>query len=345
MKTLRLLTFAALTTTLSAQVVVTEVHPGAGWIEIQNRNDTTAALGGWTVYCTTATAGQPNNYWWAFPSATSLEAGAFLRVHWFAPYQAPTATDVYTGNNAINFLFGLGGEALRENIGSVALLSSQDGAMMGTPAIYQDWITWGEGNRPREEYAVQNNRWIDGHFVASPGATSSIALGADPAAEPSLVADFFIDSTPSPLAPNQDGAVVAHYGHGCAVGFMNEPSLNTLGIPAIGNGDFGIRANGTNGLSGQVVVFLFGFAQTDGIVLPLPNLTCPIWVDGGIVPLMSVVMPAQNGLPYTDLPLSLSEMTSESIGWTVYVQALVGVMPFTSFDHAASGGLAVTFGG
>lgn len=327
-----------------AQVVITEIEPRAGWIEIQNRGLGVADLSSWSVHCTTPSSALPGEYWWAFPVGTTLPSGAFLRVHWFATWQLPTATELWTGTNNRNFLFGLGGEPLNGSEGSVALLATQRPESMAEPTYFQDWVTWGVAGRMRETYAIQAGLWLPGEALPRVPAGTSLALGSDPTPEPTPPTEFFLDATPSPNQINQSGAAVRHYGYDCAVGAVNAPSLEVRGIPAVGNPDFGLRVHNTNAVLGQSVLFVFGFTETSGIVLPLPSFTCPIWVDGGLGPLLTVVLPATPGQPFTDLPLPLSTMDPGAAGISIYVQALLGRLPFTPLDHAASGGVAITFG-
>ncbi|MCA8944028.1 MAG: hypothetical protein KDB80_15800 [Planctomycetes bacterium] len=328
---------------LTAQVVITEVHPGEGWIEIQNRGATTRSLEEWSVYCATNTPGEVHTYWWQFPTGTELSPQSFLRVHWFQDGESSDPRELFTGSGFHDFLFSLGGEALQVDAGAVGLIRSFRGAEVGVPSFHEDWIAWGDSDLPRHEYAESAGLWTPGSFVPFASATASIALATDPTEEPTPVADFFVDSTPSPLAANQGGGAVRSYGHGCAVGALNAPELATVGIPAVGNGEFRIRAVGTYGAQGQTIVFALGFREGTGAILPLPSLACPLWVDGPT--LLTFAVPATFGATSTDLPFSLAPFGAGAAGVTLYVQAFAGVLPFTPYDHAASGGLAITLGG
>lgn len=328
---------------LDAQVVITEVHPDESWIELHNRGATTVDLSDWAVYCATDTPARVQTYWWGFAPDTEIAPDAFLRVNWFHPAQAATATDVYTGDGFHDFLFLLGGESLQRTAGAVALLSSSDGDEMGNPLIYRDWVAWGAAGLARSVFAEDAGLWTPGTFVAAPPAGSSIALASEPTAEPTPVSDFFHDATPSPLARNNAGAVVRHYGHACAVGAMNAPSLEAVGVPSVGNDEFTIRAHGTYGAHGQTIVFLLGLQEGDGGIIPIPELACPLWVSGPVM--LTYVRPATFGSFYTDLPFSLAGFGQGAAGLTLYMQAFGAVLPFTEFDYTSSGGIAITLGG
>ena len=61
--------------------------------DAQGRGTAAQALGTWSLHHATRTVGQPQNYWWGFPSWATLDAGGFLRVHWYqvSPTKAQVA--------------------------------------------------------------------------------------------------------------------------------------------------------------------------------------------------------------------------------------------------------------
>lgn len=70
--------------------------------------------------------GMPNNYWWPFPTGTTLTPGALLRDHWFTAEPAvPVDGYRYTGTSPYGFSFGLGGQALAGTEGPMALFATR----------------------------------------------------------------------------------------------------------------------------------------------------------------------------------------------------------------------------
>lgn len=342
---LNLVAAILLSTPTTAQVVITEVLPSEGWIELHNRGTTAQPLGSWSLYVTAPTTVLPGNYWWPFPATASIGPGEFAVVHWNSSFRTPAAGEFWTGTSHGRFLFGLGSQSLSTLSGSIALLSTQRGDFVSDPRHQVDYMAWGRGGQERENIAILAGLWNPGTFVTPPINTSaSIALGTNPTIEPTPATDYYLDSTPSPMRGNQAGASVEHYGHDCAVGATNAPTLEVRGVPAIGNPDFVLRSYGTDAVIGQTLVLILGFGRGHGATLPLPQFTCPLWVDPTQLT-FTVLIPAARGQAYTDLPLSLEHVDPGLTGVTLHVQAALGVLPFSAFDHASSGGVAITLGG
>jgi hypothetical protein len=336
----------------SAQVVISEINftPQSGtddrWIELVNLGANRADLTNWALFYATKTPGMPGNYWWAFPAGTSLPSGGFLRVHWFEPIKSPNptpATDIYTGTTLFHFLFGYGGEPLQRSGGALGLLSSTSNASMNDPAIYEDWVGWGSSGFRREGLAIANNRWLLNDFVRAPTGSESIALDYAQQAEPTPSSAFFLDSTPTPNGPNASGTLVRPYGTACAVGAINAPTMELLSPPVSGNAFFAVRVRGTNGTTrNELVTLAFAVGSQQGIVLPTPFFTCPIWLELQFNIFYSLPA-AGGGQTFTDFPLPLTNVPPTPS--SIFVQALVLLSPPSTTDHAGSAGLEVKVGG
>src|SRR5206468_949258 len=130
------------------------------WIEVHNRGSAVADLSLWSLYLATATPGRPQNYWWPFPAGTTLPPDSYLRVHWYQPVPAATApNELWTGNTVYDFLFGLGGETLPSSAAALALLQSQQNALMNSASVFVDFVEYGAPSLPREALAVQAQLW------------------------------------------------------------------------------------------------------------------------------------------------------------------------------------------
>ena len=165
-----------LDTALVAQdVVLSEVRADAAerWVEILNRGTSAAELSTWSLYYATDTTGMPQNYWWAFPSGTTLAPDSYIRVFWFQ--NAPSVVlpgEYYTGTSPYGYLFSLGGEALHGDAGAFALITSQQGSQMATASHFVDWVSWGQDGFVRENLAVQNGTWSSGRLSSRVGRRS-----------------------------------------------------------------------------------------------------------------------------------------------------------------------------
>lgn len=267
--------------TARAQVVLSEIdfatRVGVGpWIEITNRGSAPVDLSAWSIYLATKTATAPQNYWWGFPRGTSLAAGAFLRVHWMAPKQTATTTDIYTGNRVSDFLFGLWSEPLSSTSGALALMSTQSSSLVNDSNYIVDWVSWGDTGFRRENLAIKKGRWT----------ANSQAPGASSATPPSLAYDYsqltgrssgqlwFRDSTPTPLRENLGGARADRYGTPCQGQLTRAVDLVAIGMPALGNRGFKLMLDRPC-LTGEAPFGMFN-VRGDGT---LKLLGCTYWLD------------------------------------------------------------------
>lgn len=353
---------AALDVSLAAQgsqgpaVLLHEVFadPHAVWIELHNRSEHAVDLSAWSLHLATRTANQPQTYWWAFPPNTSIAGGGFLRVFWFQPAPpAPGPLDLFTGATPYHFLFGLGGEPLDPRRGALALLRSQQSSAMNSPQIIEDWVSWGEGGFPREQLAEQAQRWRTGQFAAAIPAGHSLARHTALAGTATPHAQqWFLDATPTPLAPNLSGGTVQSYGQPCAAlghHLLGAPELQATSVPVLGNPTFGLRITNTTGLLGETVLVAFtaGAApQHQRSWLPefVTGSSCRELVDTGAV-LGGIWLRATTWR--TELQLPLGGLSPALAGLELHAQALV-------FDHwpfvwppyqGATNALAITIGG
>jgi hypothetical protein len=325
--------------TAPAQVVISEVNltPQSGsddrWIELRNVGPNKVDLDTWTIYLATKTPARANNYWFGFPRGTSVAAGAFLRVHWFAPVQASTATDIWTGDTVFHFLFGYGAEPLDPKSGALALLSSQQNIDMNDPRFYRDWVSWGEGAQKRESIAAQAGQWVLNSFVPAPEQKDSIAWISFRDASPTPVAAWFRDRSPTPLADNHPAAALGEYGSNCGEGSVPAPALVASSVATPGNQDFGFRIDGTT--AGQITVLMLAAKAGNGSI-SIGN--CKIWIE--IVP-TPLILNVPSSTPSTSIPLPMP--VSGLTGFDVYAQAAV-LKPASFFDYGFTQGVRVTVG-
>jgi hypothetical protein len=326
-------TTAALAATAARgqQVLVNEVHCAAGdaWIELHNRTTYAVDLSSWSLHHATKTPGMPQNYWWPFPSGTTLPAGGFLRVHWNqdAP-PSPAANDLYTGTSVYGFLFGLGAEPLSGVRGAVGLYRTQANSLMNTASVVEDWVSYGEHGFTRETYAVQAGRWTAGR--AAPSIPPTTSLARDPGAVATAAThdlQWFVDNTPTPLGPNVTGASVTSYGDACALPghhLIGMPQLRANGLPLVGNATFGLVLDHTTGIFGEFV--LVGFSAgprvpgTPSVLPPFAGVGCQEAIDVTQF-VASWLLPAQ--IIGTHVPLPLSGLPASAAGTELHVQALV----------------------
>ena len=120
---------AVLSTTTSGQVVVNEVlynpngaDSGNEIVEIANVGAAAQVLTGWSV-CVNFSAPFSRAYW-NFPNGTTIQAGAFLKVHWLAN-GSNTATDLFTGTSPLNFTCFQPAQFLDNTTGSISIYRSQ----------------------------------------------------------------------------------------------------------------------------------------------------------------------------------------------------------------------------
>lgn len=344
---------ACLAAPVPAQVIINEVFftrqtfADDEWIELRNTGVNTVDLSTWSVYVATDTFGLAKNYWFGFPGNTQITPGGILRVHWMAPVQPSTATDVYTGNTVFHFLFGFGAEELGNAANAaIALLNSQSNQLMNSSVVFQDWITWGDGwteqSRPaREDLAIQAGLWnaataVDDSSISAPTAdTQSLALDYNKNAEPTASTAFFHDASPTPPTsgtqlsghnhefaefsviddPNNPGTPLAP----CVTGFGTAANVSTMSVSASGNVDFGLRID--NLVPGQLAALLIGVSSTtipwvfgpSCSINVMPIATCPFNISG----------------PSMDFPISLEIVPPG----TIYVQTItLGTIDDIGFD-------------
>ena len=277
---------------LSAQqVAISEIEfesrNGLGqWIELVNKGSSSVDLGTWSLYHATQTPNKPQNYWWGFPRGTILAPGKFLRIHWGAALKASTATDIYTGNSVLHFLFGLGFEALDPNRGALAIMTTQDSTKVDQASLYHDWVSWGTTGFKRESIAIQAGRWT--FNSSAPAATGSprptLAYDYTSLGRRHSGGEWFRDTTPTPLADNIGGAKVEHYGTACR-GLLSKiyVQLND-GLPIHGNRDFNVLLDKSLGRN----EFALGIIGVRGIG-NFKLLGCTYWLDPTIPGIMLLV--------------------------------------------------------
>jgi len=350
-----LLLATAATAQTTRDVVLSEVRADGSdrWIELYNRGAASVDLSTWSLYQATDTANAPQNYWYGFPAGTSLAAGDFLLVHWLQPWRTPQAHELWTGDSAGYFLFGLGAEPLRGTTGALALLRSQQNGGMSTASVVDDWVSWGAGNFRREDLAQQAGLWQLGHFA--PAFTAGQSLARDTAHIGQFAApefEWFRDDTPSPLAPNVTGAAVSVIGSPCLVfgnHLLGPPVLGTSSVPALGNAAFGLQVSNTTGLLFETCFVVFaGAAAPPGLppVLPPPAVgpRCPELID--YRDLIGALL-LRTTISSTSVPLSLAGLSPALAGLQLYVQALVLDLYPGAFPpfQATTNALEVTIGG
>ena len=313
------------------QVVISEIRADGAerWVEINNRGTNSVSLGTWSLHYATRTVGYPQNYWWGFPSWATLEAGGFLRVHWFQNSPGTTVPgELYTGTSPYGFLFGLGGETLRADGAAFAIVHSQLNGEMNTATMYDDWVSWGTHGFTREALAVQNGRWTSNcHLPAIPAGQS---LARNPAAIGNVAThdlQWFVDPTPTPMGENVSGVVVASYGQGCAVPghhLLGVPTLRATSLPMVGNPMFGYSVDCTTGIYGECMLFVFSAAAApSGLpsLLPaFPGASCAEAIDTNSVLAVSLL---HTQAMQTDLPLSLANVSPALSGMAVHAQAML----------------------
>ena len=346
-------TFALSWSPLAAQeVLLSEVRADADgrWVELHNRSGVTIDLSSWSLHYATHTTGMPKNYWWAFPLGTTLAPDGYLRVHWFQAQPANAQPgDLWTGNTVWDFLFGLGGEQLRADAGAFGLFRTQLDSMMATPAMVEDWVGWGGSGYQREWMAIANGRWSAGQAVASVTTGSSIArnVAALAAGTPPEL-QWFADASPTPLAPNLDGASVTAYGAGCAPNghhLLGVPVLRAAGLPLRGNAQFALQLDRTTGIFGEYVFVVWGRgAAPAGQPAFLPSVpggcaeSIDPWrtFDGWLLP--AQVMTTTVALPLQNMPVEL-------VGSELHAQALVfDFVVGTPAYQGLSNALQIVFG-
>jgi hypothetical protein len=315
----------------SQDVLVSEVRADDGnrWIELHNRGASAANLSTWSLHYASKTPGQARNYWWPFPVGTVIAPDGYLRVHWFqAGTNVPGAPELWTGTSPYAFLFGLGGETLHGARGAVGLFATQSNSAMSTPAVVVDWVSWGEHDFQREPLAVANGVWATGRHAPAIAPTTSLAR--DPTtvgtvAFPDLA--WFVDNTPTPLAPNVGGAVAAPHGETCTLPghhLLGQPTLQANALPQLGNPTFALTVANTTGVPGEFALLAFAAAAvqpgTPSILPTVSGVTCQHALDLGQL-ITTWIAPTQ--LLGTTMPLSLAGLSPALFGAELHAQALV----------------------
>ena len=312
-------------------VILSEVRADTSqrWVEIHNRGAFVANLSTWSLYYATATPGQPQRYWWPFPTGTTLAPGGYLRVFWFQNQTTTPAPDEhYTGTSPYGFLFGLGGEQLHGHSGAFALLDTQQSSQVGSPTRYVDWVSWGQNGFMREPLAVQNGVWTAGvNAPAIPPGHSLARHVAVIGAVPTHEQQWFLDSSPTPMANNISGMVVTNYGQGCTANghhLLGMPQLQTASLPLLGNAQFGYTVQNTTGFFGESMLLVFSAgaapaSQTS--MLPfLPGPSCQESIHTGQI-IGGMILPTN--VMETHVPLSLAGLPRSMSGIELHCQAMV----------------------
>lgn len=313
-------------------VVMTEIRADGAdrWVELQNRGSVAADLGGWTLYYATATAGQPQTYFFGFQSGTQIDAGAHLLVHWCQPRPSvQPANEVWTGDSPYNFLFSLGAEPLLGTGGALALIRSQSNQEMSVPAMFEDWVSWGRSGLSRENLAVQAGLWQTNTFADALTAGCSlsrnetlIGTAATPAGE------WFVDPTPTPLQTNVPGVLLSSLGAACTtVGnhLFGLPTLTPISSPVIGNREFGLSLANTSGILFETVLLAYAARPAPaGMPQLLPPTsggpTCALLFDYQSVFTLQWLRTAPLQTP---IPLNLQHVPATLAGLQFVVQAMV----------------------
>jgi hypothetical protein len=287
---------ALLAPVAASQVVISEIEftsrNGEGqWIELVNLGTSTVELTGWSLYLATATPSQPQNYWFGFPTGTSLASGKLLRVHWLAPVKPSTATDIYTGNLVLQFLFGLFAEPLDPTRGALALMNTQLNNQVNDPKAILDWVSWGTTGFKREANAISNGRWASGTF-APPATGTPVPTLAYTYANSAGVhkgSDWMRDTTPTPGAENLGGAAATSYGTDGRLWLTAPIRLAANGVPLHGHLDFALAIDRDLLPDEAGIVALWG-ARSDGSI---KFFGCPLWLD--LATLLPPILVAKTG--------------------------------------------------
>ena len=315
---------------LAQEVILSEfgVGPTGGFVELHNRGATTADISAWSLFLATPTVGMPRTYWWGFRPASTIPAGGFLVVRWLQPLpSAPVSGEVFTGATNAYFLFGLGGEALPLQQGALALFRSQSSALMSTPSIINDWVSWGGNGLSREDLAVQNGAWRTGS--RTPSLSNGCSLARHPGREWSTTPDlaWFVDTTPTPGAANVGAASLQSLGSPCTpIGhqLLGAPTLNALSLPVLGNSSFGFTIDNTTGVFAEWCILALTATTMPGrndLLPPAPGgESCYVLID----PSTSFGSYWQHtSLLRTTLPLSQQGLPAALAGQSYAEQAIV----------------------
>lgn len=249
------------------------------WIEVANFGTTDADVGGWSIFQATHTAGLPGAYWWGFPTGTRIPARSFLRVRWLRPIEAGNTNPLLidTGDTSYHFLFTLRGEPLSRTNGALGLVASKNGADMALPAVYRDFVVWGNDALPyaREDLAVANGRWVAGARTLAPADDQSLALISTDLAEPTRVDAYYRDLSPTPGRANHTVESASPFGAPCVLGLGQPSQLSFLSLPIHGNTDFRVVVDNL-GSGPTALALVVGLPDDPGTPWVAP---CTIYVD------------------------------------------------------------------
>lgn len=348
------LTVAFAATTATAQnVLLSEVGTDSrgGWVELYNRGTTAADLTGFSLYLATATPNQPQTYWWGFRAGTAVPAGGYLIVRWLQPVPSvPVAGEVATGSSPYDFLFSLGSEQLPLARGALALLRSQRNVDMNDPAMFADWVSWGQGSLSRESIAAQAGVWTAGHAAPSVPSIGSLARHPGVAINGQPEASWFVDATPTPGADNVGPAAIASLGTPCApIGhhLLGLPTLTTTSMAVLGNGTFGLRVSNTTGVYLEHCVLALATASTPGVtglLAPAPgDAGCLVRLDPSSI---FATVTVHTNVVATTMPMSLANLPASLTGMQFFAQALVYDELATAWPpyQGLTNALAITIG-
>lgn len=322
---------AAVSPAQSPTVILSEINPAStgAWIELENLTATSQDISSWSIYQATKTPGMPHNYWFGFPPGTIIEAGGILRVHWLQPVPAtPVPGEVFTGETIYHFLFGYWAEPLDPNRGAIALLNTQQNALMNTPASFVDWVSWGEGNFVRENFAAQAGVWEEGRFVTAIAGQDSLArVPRSVGVQPQPERNWFHDASPTPGQPNGPGLAAATVGSPCTQAgnhLFGPPVLAGRSFPIAGNRDFGLTIDNTSGFLGETAIVVFsGDTAPVGqpaLLPPTAGPACPELLDYSL--LIGFVF-VSTGAGQTVLPFGFDVVPSALMGTRFVVQAVI----------------------
>ncbi len=322
---------AAVTPLRAQQVLLSEVRADAGgrWVELHNPAAVAVDVSAWSIHHASHTPGMPQHYWWPFPAGTVIAPHGYLRVHWFQNgANVPGAADLWTGTSPYGFLFGLGGETLLGARGAFALFRSQSNVLMNTAGVVADWISWGEHGYEREPLAIAAGVWAPERHA--PAIAPDTSLARDPTAVGAMPfpdLEWFVDFTPTPLAPNLSGATAQPYGTACALPghhLLAAPLLRASSLPLLGNAAFALAVDHTTGLYGEFVLVAWTAAAapagTPSVLPPFAGASCQQAVD--LTQLLATwLLPAQ--IVSTHVPLPLASTPPAALGAELHAQALV----------------------
>lgn len=250
-----------------------------GWIEVANFGAQPVDVGAWSIFQGTRTPGRAGAYWWPIPPGTTIPAQGFLRVRWMRPIDQSNTNPLLidTGDTSYHFLFLLRGEPLSRSAGALALVASKDGNEMANPAVYRDFVVWGNDTNlfPREDLAVANGRWLVGARVPSPVDDQSLALIHVDLSEPTPPSAWYRDASPTPSRANHSNESATVFGSPCVLGLGQPSALSFRSLPIHGNVDFRLQVDNL-GPGAATLALVVGFPDEVGSPWIAP---CNTYID------------------------------------------------------------------